>query len=112
MNNWKMWSWFTPPKKKDIIEVKDNLFNPTRDLVDIYKIQLNAANKTIDRLCEEKEALLRENLILKSKNVPVPEPKVIKHFNTFSGLKAELEVRSREEKRKQNEEVAVTNSDN
>lgn len=93
-----------------MIEVEGDVFNPARELVDVYKSQLNVANKTIDRLIVEKEELRRENLILKSSNVPRIEPRVIKHFNTFSGLKAELEFRSKEEKKRQNEEVVNSDS--
>src|SRR6185295_10548904 len=109
MPNWKMWKWLTPmPKPPAVIEVEGEVFNPTRELIDVYKRQLAQADKRVEELERENGLLRNENLLLKERGIPAPEVKITKHFTTVSQLKSELEARSREQKKRENEEKSIT----
>ena len=106
-----MLNWFKK-SKENVIEVSDEDFNPTKELVNLYKLQIISSQERIDSLVAENKSLRDEVLTLKTKNSSIPAVEVSnsKHFITFSGLKAELEARDRKRKAELDAEAKSINN--
>lgn len=109
MKNWKIWKWLAKPKNNDII-IEGEPFNPTKELIESYKMIINTLRTEVIRLNTIMEGFQRDNLTLQAKLDAMPRVEIptVKHFNTFSGLKSELEARSLTEKKKLDAEANIS----
>jgi len=108
-----MWNPFKRQLSQAIIEVEDEeVCNPVKELIHLYRERIATLEKEKHSLQIKLEHIQEELLTVKANfsTVPHAELPVIKHFNTFSGLKAELEARSLREKKEADEAKIIINS--